>query len=86
MSVKTTATTLKRTDAAPLGAHFDGNGASSVAEAVELCLFDDSGQEARYSLEQGEGGVWQGYLGGVEPGQPRFLEAPGTRRTFARAG
>jgi pullulanase/glycogen debranching enzyme len=37
--------------AAPLGAHYDGSGAtfalfSSVADAVELCLFDDTGNES----------------------------------------
>jgi isoamylase len=74
MSVKTTAGALELTDAAPLGAHHDGSGASfalfsSVAEAVELCLFDDSEQETRYSLKQGDGFVWQGYLRGVAPGQ-----------------
>ena len=60
--------------AAPLGAHHDGSGASfalfsSVAEAVELCVFDDSGAETRWSLEQGDGFVWQGYLPDVAPGQ-----------------
>ena len=59
---------------AQLGAHYDGDGASfalfsSVAEAVELCLFDDSGAETRWSLEQGDGFVWQGYLRGARPGQ-----------------
>jgi glycogen operon protein len=58
----------------PLGAHLDGRGAtfalySSVAEAVELCLFDDAGTERRYGLDQGEGFLWQGYLDGVRPGQ-----------------
>jgi glycogen operon protein len=57
-----------------LGAHHDGQGASfalfsGVAEAVELCLFDDSGQETRHSLQQGDGFVWQGYLPDVPPGQ-----------------
>lgn len=52
MSVKTTSRALEHTEAAPLGAHHDGRGASfalfsSVAEAVELCLFDDSGAETR---------------------------------------
>jgi isoamylase len=66
--------TLQPTDAAPLGAHHDGAGASfalfsSAAEAVELCLFDDSGRESRWSLEQGDGYVWQGYLAGVPPAQ-----------------
>jgi isoamylase len=59
----------------PLGAHHDGRGASfalfsSVAEAVELCLFDDSGAERRYALGQGDGFVWQGYLPGARIGQP----------------
>ena len=70
----TTSRALDHTEAAPLGAHDDGSGASfalfsSVAEAVELCVFDDSGQETRWSLEQGDGFVWQGYLPGARPGQ-----------------
>ena len=45
MSVKPTSRALESSAAAPLGAHHDGTGASfalfsSVAEAVELCLFD----------------------------------------------
>ena len=57
-----------------LGAHHDGSGASfglfsSVADAVELCLFDDAGQETRWGLEQGDGFVWQGYLPDAQPGQ-----------------
>jgi len=57
-----------------LGAHYDGSGAtfalfSSVAEAVELCLFDGSDRETRWSLGQGDGFVWQGYLPDVQPGQ-----------------
>ncbi len=74
MSVMPTSRALDHTEAAPLGAHHDGSGASfalfsSVAEAVELCLFDDSGQETRWSLEQGDGFVWQGYLPDARPGQ-----------------
>ena len=58
----------------PLGAHHDGKGASfalfsGVAEAVELCLFDDAGQESRRSLHQGDGSVWQGYLSDAPLGQ-----------------
>jgi isoamylase len=65
---------LDRAPGAPLGAHCDGGGASfavfsSVAEAVELCLFDESGTETRRPLEQDEGFVWRGYLAGVRPGQ-----------------
>jgi isoamylase len=60
--------------APPLGAHHDGRGASfalfsSVAETVELCLFDREGRETRRSLQQGEGLVWQGYLPDVAAGQ-----------------
>jgi isoamylase len=74
MSVKTASRSLDHTEAAPLGAHHDGTGASfalfsSAAEAVELCLFDDSGAETRWSLEQGDGFVWQGHLPDVRPGQ-----------------
>ena len=59
---------------APLGAHHDGAGASfvlysSVADAVEVCLFDGSDQETRWSMEQGGGGLWQCYLQDVRAGQ-----------------
>jgi isoamylase len=58
----------------PLGAYHDGRGASfalysGVAEAVELCLFDDAGAERRYALGQGDGFVWQGYLPEARIGQ-----------------
>ncbi len=74
MSVTLTSPSLEPDAAAPLGAHYDGSGASfalfsSAAEAVELCLFDDSGAETRWSLQQGDGFVWQGYLPGARPGQ-----------------
>jgi isoamylase len=56
------------------GAHHDGGGTSfsvfsSVAEAVELCLFDAEGAETRWSLEPGEGYHWQAYVPDVGPGQ-----------------
>ncbi len=74
VSVTATSQTLAPAAAARLGAHHDGGGASfalfsSVADAVELCLFDDSGRETRWSLQQDEGFVWQGYLPGARPGQ-----------------
>jgi isoamylase len=58
----------------PLGARHDGKGASfsvfsSAAEAVDLCLFDEAGTETRWSLEPGEGYMWQGYVPGISPGQ-----------------
>jgi glycogen operon protein len=57
-----------------LGATFDGLGtcfsvASDVAEAVELCLYDESGHETRVFLPERSGAYWHGYLPGVEPGQ-----------------
>ncbi len=66
--------TLEAPGRAVLGSRHDGNGTtfavySSVADAVDLCLFDQSGQERRYSLDQGDGFVWQGYLPDVRPGQ-----------------
>ena len=65
---------LEPATAAPLGVRYDGRGAtfalfSSVAEQVELCLFDDGGAETRFGLQQEEGYVWQGYLRDVQPGQ-----------------
>jgi isoamylase len=56
----------------PLGATFDGLGTnfslfSQVAEAVELCLFDDEG-ETRYELPEMDAYCWHGYLEEVEPG------------------
>ncbi len=74
MSVKTVSRALESPSGdVRLGAHYDGNGAtfalfSSVAEAVELSLFDDSDRETRWSLQQGEGFVWQGYLSAAQPG------------------
>ncbi len=68
MTVELASGTLEAPATAPrLGAHHDGSGASfalfsGAAEAVELCVFDDSGEEKRWSLEQGDGYVWQGYL------------------------
>jgi len=57
----------------PLGAHVDGDGTSfavfsSVAEAVELCLFDEQGAETRLALELDEGYVWRGRALGVGHG------------------
>jgi isoamylase len=74
MTIQSSSVALEVPGDAPLGARYDGKGAtfallSSVADAVELCLFDEAGQEQRYGLEQGEGYLWQGYLPGVTPGQ-----------------
>jgi glycogen operon protein len=64
----------------PLGATWDGWGTnftlfSEVAEGVELCLFDQAGDdkgalaETRVELTEVDGFVWHGYLPGIAPGQ-----------------
>jgi isoamylase len=74
LSVKIQSPRLELPAAAPLGARLDRDGAtfalfSSVAEAVELCLFDDSGRETRWSLQQGERYEWAGHLPDAKAGQ-----------------
>jgi isoamylase len=61
-------------NAYPLGASYDGSGTnfalfSEVAERVELCLFDASGEETRIDLPEVDGFVWHAFLPGIEPGQ-----------------
>ena len=41
--------------------------ASSVAEAAEVCLFSDSGQETRFRLPDYDGGAWHGFVPGAGP-------------------
>src|SRR5271170_4926140 len=58
----------------PLGATWDGWGTnfalfSEVAQAVELCLFDDDDAERRIELTEVDAFVWHGYLPGVATGQ-----------------
>ena len=58
----------------PLGATYDGGGTnfalfSELAERVELCLFDDDGNETRIDLPEREALVWHGYLPRIVPGQ-----------------
>ncbi|MCY1143479.1 glycogen debranching protein GlgX [Actinoplanes sp. Pm04-4] len=58
----------------PLGATYDGGGTnfalfSELAERVELCLFDEEGNETRIDLPEREALVWHGYLPRVGPGQ-----------------
>jgi glycogen operon protein len=58
----------------PLGATWDGRGTnfavfSEVAEAVDLCLFDDAGHERRVRLPERTAFCWHAYLPGVRPGQ-----------------
>ncbi|MFO7962682.1 MAG: glycogen debranching protein GlgX [Desulfobacterales bacterium] len=58
----------------PLGATYDGSGTnfslfSEVAEHVELCLFDENGNESRVDMPEVTGFCWHAYLPLVEPGQ-----------------
>ena len=57
------------------GSYWDGEGVNfalyaSAAEAVELCLFDESGNQVIcHHLPEQRDGTWCGYLPGCEPGQ-----------------
>jgi isoamylase len=58
----------------PLGPTWDGQGTnfalfSENAERVELCLFDDDGNETRIDLTERAAFNWHCYLPGVGPGQ-----------------
>ncbi|MCZ2818246.1 glycogen debranching protein GlgX [Modestobacter sp. VKM Ac-2984] len=58
----------------PLGATYDGTGTnfaifSEVAEKIELCLFDEAGNEERIRLPEMDAYVWHAFLPGVQPGQ-----------------
>ncbi len=60
----------------PRGAHWDGEGVnfalfSENAERVELCLFDESGENEaqRVELPEYTDQVWHGYLPELRPGQ-----------------
>ena len=59
----------------PLGATWDGIGTnfalfSQHATRVELCLFDEAGQNERcVPLREVTAHVWHGYLPGIGPGQ-----------------
>ncbi len=51
----------------PLGATYDGSGTnfalfSEIADRVQLCLFDDAGQEDRVDLKEVDAFVWHAYL------------------------
>ena len=61
-------------DAYPLGATWDGTGTnfsifSEAAERVELCLFDEGGDETRLELPEMMAFCWHGYVPGVGVGQ-----------------
>src|SRR5438874_2463120 len=58
----------------PLGAIWDGSGTnfsifSEHAEGVELCLFDDTGNEQRVEVTQRRALNWHCYLPDISPGQ-----------------
>jgi len=58
----------------PLGATYDGAGTnftlfSEIAVGVELCLFDDDGDETRVPILERDALVWHIYLPRVGPGQ-----------------
>src|SRR5688572_14403179 len=58
----------------PLGATYDGTGTnfslfSEVADRVELCLFDEEGNETRLYLPETTAFCWHGYVPNVGPGQ-----------------
>jgi isoamylase len=58
----------------PLGAVWDGNGTnfsifSENAQGVELCLFDEEGNETRVDVQAKRAHNWHCYVPGVGPGQ-----------------
>lgn len=58
----------------PLGATFDGRGVnfsvfSELASSVQVCLFDENGQERRVDLPESRTFCWHGYVPGIKPGQ-----------------
>ncbi len=58
----------------PLGATYDGAGTnfsvfSEVANRVELCFFDEHGNQTCVDLPEMTGFIWHGYLPNVSPGQ-----------------
>src|SRR5438270_297823 len=61
----------------PLGAVYDGAGTnfaifSEAADRVELCLFDDDGEEERVRLREVDAFVYHAYLPGV--GHPVIVD------------
>jgi len=66
----------------PLGATPGDGGtnfavASSVADAMTLCLFDRDGREAQVPLRDYDAGVWHGFVPGAGPGQAYGYRAAG---------
>ncbi|MEH9405478.1 MULTISPECIES: 1,4-alpha-glucan branching enzyme [unclassified Klebsiella] len=66
-------TSLAAGKPAPLGASYDGKGVnfalfSAHAERVELCVFDEQGNEQRFDLPARSGDIWHGWLAAAGPG------------------
>jgi isoamylase len=58
----------------PLGAHSEAGGVrfavtAPVADAVEVCLISEDGEERRIELTERTFGVWHGHVPGTTPGQ-----------------
>jgi glycogen operon protein len=58
----------------PLGATPTGTGtnfavASDIADGIDLCLFDEAGNEQRVPLVEQDAGIWHGFVPGVGSGQ-----------------
>ena len=72
----------------PLGATADDNGTnfavfSSVADAVELCLFDTAGKQVQsIELAGHSDDIWHGYVPGVGPGQRYGYRVRGPYSTY----
>ncbi|MGH9107658.1 MAG: glycogen debranching protein GlgX, partial [Acidimicrobiales bacterium] len=50
---------------------------SEIAEAVEVCLFGEQGEEERVELPERTAHIWHGFLPGVGPGQRYGLRVHG---------
>ena len=66
----------------PLGVTVQGEGVnvavhSEIADAVELCLFDDEGNEERVELPEHAAHVFHGWVQGVSPGRRYGLRVHG---------
>lgn len=73
---------LQSGKSSPFGAYFDGDGVnfcvfSSTAEKIDLCLFDEQGNEKRLALPTRTGNLWHGYLPGAKVGQRYGFRAHG---------
>src|SRR3954470_19710116 len=56
--------------------------ASSVADSVTVCLFDEAGTETQIPLLDADADVWHAFVPGVGPGQSYGyrVDGPGIRR------